>query len=96
MVYIDDKPDLLELYHHGIKGQEWGVKNGPPYPLDRATKREAYGSSKERLSNKQFKERVRNFNKNCSTRCCSGIWIKSICKAKRYKGTSKTWIQQHG
>ena len=22
-----------ELYHHGIIGQRWGVKNGPPYPL---------------------------------------------------------------
>lgn len=22
------------LCHHGIKGQEWGVTNGPPYPLD--------------------------------------------------------------
>lgn len=21
------------LVHHGIKGQEWGVRNGPPYPL---------------------------------------------------------------
>lgn len=21
------------LVHHGIKGQKWGVKNGPPYPL---------------------------------------------------------------
>lgn len=21
------------LAHHGIKGQEWGVRNGPPYPL---------------------------------------------------------------
>ena len=21
------------LYHHGIKGQRWGVRNGPPYPL---------------------------------------------------------------
>ena len=20
--------------HHGIQGQKWGVKNGPPYPLD--------------------------------------------------------------
>ena len=26
-----------ELYHHGIKGQKWGVKNGPPYPLDQQT-----------------------------------------------------------
>lgn len=22
------------IAHHGIKGQKWGVKNGPPYPLD--------------------------------------------------------------
>lgn len=23
-----------ELYHHGIKGQKWGKRNGPPYPLE--------------------------------------------------------------
>lgn len=22
------------LCHHGVKGQKWGVRNGPPYPLD--------------------------------------------------------------
>lgn len=21
------------LFHHGIRGQKWGVRNGPPYPL---------------------------------------------------------------
>lgn len=26
--------DILE--HHGIKGQKWGVKNGPPYPIDKS------------------------------------------------------------
>lgn len=26
-----------ELYHHGIKGQQWGVKHGPPYPIDAET-----------------------------------------------------------
>lgn len=25
-----------ELMHHGIKGQKWGVKNGPPYPLTKS------------------------------------------------------------
>lgn len=23
-----------QLYHHGINGQKWGKRNGPPYPLD--------------------------------------------------------------
>ena len=23
----------LELYHHGVAGQKWGQRNGPPYPL---------------------------------------------------------------
>lgn len=26
------------LAHHGIAGQKWGVKNGPPYPLERQRK----------------------------------------------------------
>ena len=26
------------LAHHGIKGQKWGVRNGPPYPLDKSQK----------------------------------------------------------
>lgn len=28
--------NLIFLAHHGIKGRKWGVKNGPPYPLDKA------------------------------------------------------------
>lgn len=32
------------LYHHGIKGQKWGVRNGPPYPL----KESAYSSAEKK------------------------------------------------
>ncbi|MDO4292087.1 MAG: DUF5662 family protein [Eubacteriales bacterium] len=28
--------DSETLEHHGVKGQKWGVKNGPPYPLDKS------------------------------------------------------------
>lgn len=28
----------LWLVHHGIKGQKWGVRNGPPYPLKPSVK----------------------------------------------------------
>lgn len=24
---------MSELYHHGVQGQKWGVRHGPPYPL---------------------------------------------------------------
>lgn len=37
------KPTIDELYHHGIKGQRWGVQNGPPYPLDKGRKQTKYG-----------------------------------------------------
>lgn len=29
---------LNTLAHHGIKGQKWGERNGPPYPLDKQQK----------------------------------------------------------
>jgi hypothetical protein len=29
------------LSHHGIDGQKWGVKNGPPYPLTNSQKSSA-------------------------------------------------------
>lgn len=35
-----------ELYHHGRKGQKWGKRNGPPYPLTREKVSFAYGAKK--------------------------------------------------
>lgn len=34
------------LSHHGIKGQKWGVENGPPYPLNDTVKAIAYRGGK--------------------------------------------------
>ena len=34
----EETPDdevVEHLAHHGVKGQKWGVQNGPPYPIDR-------------------------------------------------------------
>lgn len=38
---------MNELYHSGRLGQKWGVRNGPPYPLDRATVSSKYGKKKK-------------------------------------------------
>lgn len=35
MLYDDLVPRGEWLCHHGIKGQKWHVKNGPPYPLNK-------------------------------------------------------------
>lgn len=48
-----------ELYHHGIKGQEWGDRNGPPYPLDRETSAAVKRSAKK----KSFIENYKNKKK---------------------------------
>lgn len=47
------------LYHHGVEGQRWGVKNGPPYPLNggmspRKAKSRAKKDAKEFARAKMF------------------------------------------
>lgn len=48
-----------ELYHHGVKGQKWGVENGPPYPLvsgmsERKARSRAKKDAKEYARAKMF------------------------------------------
>lgn len=38
-----------ELYHHGRLNQKWGVRNGPPYPLSRATVKRVYSKKRRGL-----------------------------------------------
>lgn len=48
-----------ELYHHGIKGQKWGVRNGPPYPLE-SYKSDAVKSFGSRNAKKLGNEKTDN------------------------------------
>lgn len=47
--------DTNELYHHGVIGQKWGVKNGPPYPLDSSI---STGSSLKNTTNGKYDGRI--------------------------------------
>ena len=43
------------LAHHGIKGQKWGVRNGPPYPLEQDEKKHVTNSTKSDIVRKTLK-----------------------------------------
>lgn len=47
------------LSHHGIEGQKWGVKNGPPYPLDAGDHSEA----EKRAMKKEARKESKAYNK---------------------------------
>ena len=46
--------DVLE--HHGIEGQKWGIKHGPPYPLDRKTSKAIKKSGKVTVNVKDLSD----------------------------------------
>lgn len=46
----------FRLYHHGIRGQKWGIQNGPPYPLDSAISTGARLKSAARAAAGKIKE----------------------------------------
>jgi hypothetical protein len=53
-----------ELYHHGIQGQEWGKRNGPPYPLSRSEHRRIVKSAKlAKKRNLNYSKARRNASK---------------------------------
>lgn len=49
-----------ELCHHGIKGQKWGERNGPPYPLGASD----HSASEKRSLNKVEKDHKKSYNHN--------------------------------
>lgn len=53
------KMDENELYHHGVKDMSWGDRNGPPYPLSGANKKEARLEYKEKREREKRLEKMR-------------------------------------
>lgn len=51
-----------EIYHHGIDNQQWGVRNGPPYPLKPAVS-SAVKQGKSREEIRAAKKRAKNLKK---------------------------------
>ena len=45
-----------ELYHHGILGQKWGKKNGPPYPLDAKDHSASEKKAEELIGKQKYKK----------------------------------------
>lgn len=70
------------LYHHGIMGMHWGVKNGPPYPLDYKSHsaQEKRENSKGRLDNYEDGSHSKKATKKASG---SGSGSRSSSKGKK-------------
>lgn len=69
-----DYRELTEIYHHGILGQKWGHRNGPPYPLgggdySRTEKEKIYKERKKKNSiyNKKHFDKVITTDDTIST-----------------------------
>ena len=52
-IYIIGDKDYL--MHHGIKGQKWGIENGPPYPLSPSKDYSAAEKKANKILNKADK-----------------------------------------
>lgn len=60
-----------DLQHHGILGQKWGRKNGPPYPLgasdhSAAEKKAGYRKSLSKAKYKEYDNRTKGYGTNVS------------------------------
>ena len=58
------------LSHHGIQGQHWGVRNGPPYPLKAEVSKKVQKKGAEEKAYKAKREKLKKGDKRVKT---SGI-----------------------
>ena len=72
-----------KLEHHGIEGQRWGKKNGPPYPLDEsdhsAAEKKAKKKKKSFLQKRKENKEAKNHERS------KEAYKKASEKAARFK-----------
>ena len=81
------------LEHHGIQGQKWGVRNGPPYPLGYSD----HSASEKKQNTKTFLSKYDNQaagggpsspssskKKSASTKSSNGLTDEQKAKIKKY------------
>lgn len=62
------------ISHHGIDGQKWGVRNGPPYPLKK--------SMSQRVGEKRAAKRMDYIDKRTKKDAASASVIKQLSTLK--------------
>lgn len=45
--------EMGRLTHHGVRGQKWGVRNGPPYPIERGGRKQVVKSDESGILRSQ-------------------------------------------
>lgn len=66
------------LAHHGVKGQHWGIKNGPPYPIQKVNKNKikSMANNYKPINNRPHSDY--NIDKWGKTRDTNILWVTGI------------------
>lgn len=79
ILYGEEKENYLE--HHGIKGQTWGIRNGPPYPLDKKVYNAVVRGNDELSKEERRELRIREIKERLDSRSNGFSSIEAIPKA---------------
>lgn len=90
------------IAHHGVKGQKWGIRNGPPYPLEKAAKRskiveEAIASGQVSKTINEDKQRRHTLSGHTPGRSYINGDVEFAQKlVDKHSGTGKPITDKHG